>query len=270
MKNHFFIPYYGNKRQEVEKIYDIIKAKLVNVDYIIEPFCGSAALSYYISLLHPGKYRYVLNDNNEILVELYKLAQDEEKWDKYIDDVIVLYNTINTKEDYQRIVKMNTKEGYMIKHKIYAIRPGLFPAGKIYGKDYLDNMKKAPILDFLRRENVIITCDDAIKIVNVYKEHEKSLLFLDPPYIDSDNTWYKAPTTNVYEYLYDNDISKMKSYIVLCLQNNWIIKLLFKGKNNITYDKRYETTHKSTTHIIIDNTVVRLTTAPTIRGELIV
>ena len=32
-KNHFFIPYYGNKRQEVEKIYNEIKDDIENNKY---------------------------------------------------------------------------------------------------------------------------------------------------------------------------------------------------------------------------------------------
>jgi len=43
----------------------------------------------------------------------------------------------------------------------------------------------------------------------------------------------------IYEYLCENDINKDK----LCLENNWILKLLFRGKNNnylaIEYDKIY-------------------------------
>jgi hypothetical protein len=46
MKNHFFIPYSGNKRQEeVKQIYDNIELK-PNIKYIVETYCGSSALSF--------------------------------------------------------------------------------------------------------------------------------------------------------------------------------------------------------------------------------
>ena len=48
MKNHFFIPYSGNKREEVDKIYDLMKDNIKNDTIIIEPFCGTSALSFYI------------------------------------------------------------------------------------------------------------------------------------------------------------------------------------------------------------------------------
>jgi site-specific DNA-adenine methylase len=45
MKNHFYISYFGNKRNEV---IDIVKCipKLETYEKIIEPFCGSCAISY--------------------------------------------------------------------------------------------------------------------------------------------------------------------------------------------------------------------------------
>jgi len=58
MKNHFFIAYSGNKREEVNTIHDYIKPKLTpSITTIIEPFCGTSALSYYISTLYPKKYK---------------------------------------------------------------------------------------------------------------------------------------------------------------------------------------------------------------------
>jgi site-specific DNA-adenine methylase len=55
--NHFVISYAGNKRKEVEKIYENIKDKLDDIDNIIEPFCGTSALSCYISQQHPKKFK---------------------------------------------------------------------------------------------------------------------------------------------------------------------------------------------------------------------
>ena len=55
-KNHFFMGYAGNKRNEVGTIYDSIKDKLTDIEYIVEPFCGTSAFSYYMSLKHPKKF----------------------------------------------------------------------------------------------------------------------------------------------------------------------------------------------------------------------
>ena len=54
-----------------------------NIDTIIEPCCGTSALSYYISLQHPKKFKYILNDLNKQLIELYTIMKDKAKCKKY-------------------------------------------------------------------------------------------------------------------------------------------------------------------------------------------
>ena len=61
MKNHFYMPYKGNKRQEVVRIFDEIDFEKLTT--VIEPYCGSCAMSYYISTQYTG-IKYILNDNN--------------------------------------------------------------------------------------------------------------------------------------------------------------------------------------------------------------
>jgi len=89
MKNHFFFPYVGNKRQEVEHIYS--KINFENIDTICEPFCGSCAVSYYIwsrfkssaassANQNPDKkFKYVINDTDKLLCELLTLVKSDNK-----------------------------------------------------------------------------------------------------------------------------------------------------------------------------------------------
>ena len=59
MKNHFIFPYAGNKRQEVEKIHEYLKDKINGVETVVEPFCGSSAMSVYLAMQYPGRFRVV-------------------------------------------------------------------------------------------------------------------------------------------------------------------------------------------------------------------
>ena len=60
MKNHFFTPYSGNKREEVIKIYNSID-DINNYHTIIEPFCGTSAFSYYVWTLNKDRnIKYIL------------------------------------------------------------------------------------------------------------------------------------------------------------------------------------------------------------------
>ncbi len=77
MKNHFFFPYRENKWQEVEKIIKHMIFRGVKI--IIEPFCGSSAMSFYIATIYPKKFEYVLNDINNHLIELYRIRSAKNK-----------------------------------------------------------------------------------------------------------------------------------------------------------------------------------------------
>jgi site-specific DNA-adenine methylase len=253
MKNHFLISYSGNKRDEVERIYN-------NIDFddkkiIIEPFCGSCALSVYIALKHPKKYKYIINDNDKYLIELIKLAKNKKKFDKFINEINNICfkdNQFINKEIYYNLIKQDNLKGWYISKKFYQIRQGLYPLKKV-NKINLDGV----FIDFIRNENVIIKNDDAITLINEYKDNKECIIFLDPPYLNSCNDFYLNHNTNVYEYIYKHldDLKMYKSFIILCLEDIWIIRLLFdKLKDSfIIYEKLYQITKRKTNHIIITN-----------------
>jgi site-specific DNA-adenine methylase len=251
MKNHFFFGYAGNKRNEVENIFEEIKDNLENKKTVVECYCGSSAFSYYLSTKYPKIFKYVLNDNDKYLIELYETARDEEKLNKLIDDINILMEDID-KVKYNEIIKKNDLVGYVIKNSYYSIRAGLFPTNKIINKNY-NKFNLCPIIDFIRNEDIEFYSIDAIDIYDKYKNDENSIIFLDPPYLNSENCFYKNPKLNIYEKISIDSINKYPSYIVLCLEYTWIIKLLFKGHKFITYEKTYELTKKKTTHCIITN-----------------
>jgi site-specific DNA-adenine methylase len=93
-KTHFPLGYFGNKREEVERIYKTIKDELKNIKYIVEPFCGTSALSYYISTKHPKKFTYILNDNNKLLIEFYEILKDDDKTNELIEKLNKFFSDI--------------------------------------------------------------------------------------------------------------------------------------------------------------------------------
>lgn len=243
-----FYPYAGNKRQEVEKIVNAMMLR--GVKTIIEPFCGSSAVSYYISTMYPKKYKYILNDIDKHLISLFKIAQDNDKLKLLEDEINILIIDI-TKVKYNEIVKKDTLATHIIKNKIYAIRAGLFPLD--YKHKNID-LINCPIVKFLQTENIEFTNEDAIICYNKHVNDKSNLIFIDPPYLQSCNDMYtNRQNTNIYEYLFNNNIKNAKAQIILCLENNWIIKLLFKKHTQITYPKTYEMSKKLTEHVIITN-----------------
>lgn len=250
MKNHFIISYAGNKRQEVEFLHKFLKDKLVGISTIVEPFCGTSAMSVYLSMKYPKKFKYILNDFDEHLVALYHLMQNEEELTKFTIELNEKVKLITNKENYLAIIKEPTILAWFIKHKIYSIRAGLY---QMDYKPKIYNFEDLEIVKFLRTEDVSIGCDDGCDVVKQYKNNSNCLLLIDPPYLMSCNSFYKTQNTNIYEYCVANCIADMNSLVVFVLEDNWILRLLFGDKIKTSYGKTYNIKQKKTSHMIICN-----------------
>jgi hypothetical protein len=257
--NHFIFPYAGNKRKEIPDFYQYINFD--DITTIIEPYCGSAAMSYYISQQNPKKFKYVLNDNDEILMQFYHILKDEKAIDEFNKDVNNFVDEFNKYEDdaprkqfYMNKIKDGSISAYYIKNKYCGHRVGIYPqmSASRYKKIKHMDLRNFPIYNFLQNENVELSCDNALDLYNKYVNNTAAMLLLDPPYINSTNTFYSNPRGNIYEYLYSNNIKNNKARTYLILENIWIIKLLFQNNTILCeYAKRYESTKKHTSHILI-------------------
>lgn len=259
MKNHFIFPYCGNKRNEIEKIVKYINFN--DIETIIEPFCGSSSMSYYISTIYPNKFKYIINDNNENLIKLYNIMKNNElinefnnKFNEYINKFNNIDNEEERKKYYLSICKENNVYSYAFITKYYNLRPGIYPPRAKINKIKPFNLKDFPIYNFLNNENVEIYNKDALNIINEYKNNKQALILLDPPYLKACNDFYNNKDINIYEWIYNNDLKKYEALFILILENIWLIKLLF---NNyillLEYDKIYEINKRKTIHLIISN-----------------
>ena len=256
MKNHFVMSYFGNKREEVEIIYKNLldNFNLDDIETIIEPYCGSSALSYYISTMHPKKFKYILNDNNTELIELYKILLDKDKLKKFVDDVnnkCFINDNFIDKETYKNIVKGKDILSWFIKNKFYDINYGMYPLNKKNKKLQIELLEKCPIVNFLRTENITFSNIDALELIKK-NNNDKTLILCDPPYLNTCNEYYQNKDINIYEWLYNNKYI-LKNCIFI-LENMWIIKLLFKGDNVITYEKKYNNAKKK----VVDHAIIIL------------
>lgn len=255
MKNHFFISYAGNKRNEIEEIYNNID--FTDIKTIIEPFCGTCAMSYYISQKQPGIYKYVLNDNNDQLINLMKIIKSKRKTKIFQNKINKLIFDKNkkfiSKEKYVELVKKNDIYGWFIGNKYYNIRGGLYPFDQLPTK--LLDLEEYPMTQFLRNENIIISCGDGSSFIDKYKDDKTCLLLMDPPYLFSENGFYKKPCGNVYQNIYELIKNKyeFKAKIIFCLEYIWIIDAIFNSWNIIQYNKKYQPSKKNTIHAIIKN-----------------
>lgn len=258
MKNHFFFPWTGNKRDEVDIITSSIKLENEpDITTIVEPFCGSCAMSVYISSIYPRKYKYVINDLDENLIKLIRIAKDPESWEEFKDIVTMMINIILNcdsfeaeKDMYNTFVKGGTVYGYYLSNKYYTFRSGLYPNTSIQSvKDF-----NCLFIDFLRNEDVTVTNDDALKCLKEYN-HRENIILLDPPYIMTCNSFYNgggSESFNIYEYLFDT--YSFHASVFMIIEYTWIMKVysLKCSAKAITYDKKYKGIRKrNATHAII-------------------
>lgn len=271
MKNHFFFPYAGNKRQEVENIYNNIN--LDGIDTIVEPFCGSCAVSYYIWTQNKDKnYKYILNDLDDKLIRFLKSFKDntykdiEDSLDEIREKILSYENDmVEAKKIYVNYIKNQDLKGYLLANRCYSIRAGLFPSKDF--KRCFNNKKYdlslCPMYEFLTTANIELYNEDGNKIIKKY-DNENTFIFLDPPYIASCNNFYSTDnndnTNNIYEFLSSKSLKNFKSKILICHENNWLFKIIFKDyiDEENEYLKRYcnmlgRRKMKTTTHICVKN-----------------
>lgn len=253
MTNHFIYSYNGNKRNEFNHINNVID-DINNYDTIVEPFCGSSAVSFNIWLKHPNK-KFILNDNNDDLIKLYNLMKYEDI-ETIKNRLLDIKTSINNKDTFKKLCdNFKNNENKDIYEYIYFNKfncmgiVGLYRECKF--KDFTKQQYK--FFEFIKTANITIIHNDWYDVFKEYSNDEKALIFIDPPYLLSYNMFYKNFNTNVYEFFSNNDIKQFKAKLILILENNWIIKLLFKNEKSFIYEKQYQVSRKKINHIIISN-----------------
>lgn len=259
LKNHFLYSYAGNKRQEAETIINLINFD--NIKNIIEPFCGSSAMSFRIWKKYKNDFNYYLNDNDEDLINIYKLLKTETA-EHIEEEVNKIKNTVSNKEEWLNLLNeyKETKNIYLFifftKYSIMS-RFGFYSI-KMPKTPFKITDETKNFIEFIKSPNVVISNNDWFNIFDKFKDDDTTIFLFDPPYLVSCNMFYnlgiKDQKLNIYEYFFNNKIESFKSHIYLILEHVWIIKALYFGSKIIsTYGKKYEISKKNTEHVIIYN-----------------
>ena len=124
-QNHFYISYAGNKRTEVQNIYNNLD--FTNIESVIEPYCGTCSISYYIWLQRPN-LKFILNDNNKHFKEMYNIIKDDEMLSNFENQVnnIIIPKIKKSKTDYLEVTTKDDVYGWFIANKFYNIKAGLY------------------------------------------------------------------------------------------------------------------------------------------------
>jgi site-specific DNA-adenine methylase len=263
-KNHFPFSYKGNKRNETDNIINNIDFK--NKKNIVEPFTGSSAMSFAIWKKYGNQFNYYLNDIDSRVVEVHNLLRNEtiqnieENVNRVRRDVL----SQQDKKEFHKSINQNNRDIYdYIYVSKYCMR-GLthlcytdtekWKNEKRLLTSYKFSPSQLQFIDFIKSPNVFITNNDYKIIYEEHKNNPKSIILLDPPYVNSDKSFYHSNDTEIYTYLSNNPIKKNKASIYVIVDDNWIMRIVFKDTNVLSvYDKSYEIIHRQVKHVIFSN-----------------
>lgn len=237
----FYIAYNGNKTNEIKNFINYFN--IDDYDNIIEPFGGSLAFSRYIYNIDiDKKLNYHISDINEELIYFCNnIYKDKEN---IIIETLKDINNIENKEDFNLYINnkknINDKDFlkyYLFLYKYYMIRPGLYKLNKAKPK-FKDYNKKTLLSDEFFKNNEYKYLDFKINLEK-FKDDERAFLFLDPPYVNSDNSFYRFnECENIWEYLY-NYLNSCKCKFILIVNDNTFMKIIFKNFYKGEYNKKY-------------------------------
>lgn len=146
--------------------------------------------------------------------------------------------------------------------KCFQFRPKLFPSRQV-GKAFVRTKGHELVDAFLKLDTVSIACQSYVATLEQHNAREKTMLFLDPPYLDSCNLTYCNVTNELGDgTAFYRDIKKLVESncgaVVLCVLNdNALLSLVFENHIKHKYAVTYGNTGKKTHHVVIQ------TNAPT-------
>ena len=240
---------HGNKEDDIKYFIDLLP---LDAKCIVEPFGGSFAVirKVYTDI---NKYNLHINDTDPDLFYIYK------NFNEYIDDITSLSHKY--KNDFHHGDSYYTKEfkNYVEnvdinKHIKHYILNSHFIKGVMFKP--LNNTNYNPVQKLIL-ENSMITHKDYKDILEQYKDNVDAFVFLDPPYLFSDNSSYYSQNeekdmTDIIVYIHGY-LKTCKCKVMLVINKLTIIEWLFKDYIKSKYLKTYQIGKKKSLHLVITN-----------------
>lgn len=103
----------------------------------------------------------------------------------------------------------------------------------------------------------VLSCNDWLTTVNLYKDDPQALIFLDPPYMSSNTEAEKSmPEFEEDNYLIIQELFKSaKAQIIMIVNNSLLMRFLFSDLIVHTYKKDYLSVQN---HIMPDGSTVKV------------
>jgi len=166
----------GSKQTDIKFFKNLLP---MNVKTVVEPFGGSFAVIR--DVYADNKYKKFVNDLDPNLYYVYKhpeeLVQAYKKWNEINDDP----NIKTSKEKKEKLKELNIND-----HLKQYIMDTQVARGVITKSKNIDDVK--PGIDFIKK--IDFSHEDAIEFMKPFLSKKDAFIFLDPPYLFSNNETY--------------------------------------------------------------------------------
>jgi DNA adenine methylase len=230
--------YYGGKQRMSHNITPIIDS--IPHKVYVEPFAGGATM-YWAKAMHVGlvgnnnDYRDVLNDTNDELINFFRVCQDRDSFKELLHR---LKYTPHSRELYAH-AKLVTETAPELDRAWawYILIEGSYAHG--YRKGYAYGVTTQNNADTYRRgvdelhqtfdaivsrlRSTFIERVDALVCIQKY-DSPHTLLYLDPPYIDTHQGHYKGYTREDYGKLLECLSNCQSSFVLSGYMNDMVPK----------------------------------------------
>ena len=216
------ISYYGGKQRIASKILPHFPKHTVYV----EPFAGGAALLFAKPkpiVSNSGNYIEVLNDKNDLLINLYRVAIEKRE-----ELELKIQATLHSQSDHRKATQITKNPAdYDDVTKAWAFYVNInqsFANGlnkgwrtSVCGKNneastwHNKKLQLSEILD--RIKDVHIACEDAIRCIKRW-DSPQTLFYCDPPYPNTNQGHYSGYTIDDFELLCDTLDTIQGSYVL--------------------------------------------------------
>ena len=199
------LSYYGGKQRMVNKILPLIPK---HINYV-EPFAGGLSVlcaKPFPTVSSAIYYREIINDIDKNLINFYRCLQDPDKLKSLVQKIEL---SLFSKEDFILSKDMSVEDD-VERARRYFVRvsqafSGMWTGGwkfNVKGSNeayvWLRRVERLP--EFVERiRQVIIECDDAIRIIKKY-DSPHTFFYVDPPYVGT-RMDYDCYTVEEYQKL---------------------------------------------------------------------
>lgn len=234
----------GNKTHDLKHFKHLIPNDCSN---IVEPFCGSCAMSLNIFPDH-NINQYHFNDAD---INVFNIMDDIKGYIDFKEKMSNEY-TIFKSDNSSLIAWKNYVNTINNKFKDIYIQEK-FIKGSLF-RDSIANYNPNHISIF---EKATKTNNDYRAVMEQYKDNSNAFVFLDPPYLFSDNSGYlpqreEEDMTDILVYILEY-LKTCKCKVMLIINDLKITRYLYNDYIKGEYNRTYQMSNKKAKHLIITN-----------------